>query len=194
MTGTTPQAGLAGILLPMVTRNAIGMILALLLLVSCSATQEPAVHTPSTIDEPDIRLTDAIYSLGRSGERPITIRAKTISVYLKTDRAIFEELSFEQADGAGQVDLEGVADRAEANTDNYDLDLIGNVLVKKRSEQFSVEAERLSWDDEEQLLQSEGPATVRFDGKNMLSGTGFSADVRRGVYEFASLEKGVLGQ
>jgi LPS export ABC transporter protein LptC len=176
-------------------RYALAMACMMLLLLSCSVAQETDPDAPVS-EEPDILLTDATYTLGRSGQRPVTVTARTIAIYLKTDKAVLEDLTFEQPDETGTTDLSGSAAMATVDTESNDASLQGTVRIDKRSEQFSVEAENLFWDEEEQLLQTEpdGRATVRFDEGNVLSGTGFSADLDQGVYEFASLDQGVLRQ
>jgi LPS export ABC transporter protein LptC len=171
------------------------MILALLLFTSCSAEQG-TVEYGQINEQPDIQLFNATYTLGRETETPITIQASSISLYLKTDTALLEDLTFVQRDKNGTVDLTGSAQRATVNTKTYDTQLQGTIRISKTEEDFSIEAEYLFWENDSQLLQSDAdfPVFISFDSGNTLWGTGFTGNLKEGTYEFSSIEKGVLSQ
>ncbi|AEV29042.1 Protein of unknown function (DUF1239) [Sphaerochaeta pleomorpha str. Grapes] len=179
----------------MVNRSILGMVLALLFLVSCSAEQGTTAY--GQIDaKADIQLSNATYILGRAKESPITIQAASISIYLKTDQALLEGITFEQKDSQGSVDLTGSAQRATVNTKTYDAQLQGDIKISKVGEDFSIEAENLVWENESQILKSDIDSAVfiSFDKGNSLSGNGFTGNLKEGTYEFSSIEEGVLRQ
>ena len=187
------KAERTGILKSMVKRNVFGMILALIFLTSCSLEQE-ALPTLRALEFPDLRLTNATYVLGRSSETPLTVQAQTIAIYQKTNQAELEQIVFEQLDKEGKPLLSGRADHAQVNTNTYDAELSGNIVVHKTDEGFTVEAETLTWLHEKQILKSEteGPVKVIFDETNTIEGKGFFGDLQKGTYEFSLLHQGVI--
>ena len=146
-------------------------------------------------EQPDIQLSNATYTIGRDTENPITIQASSISLYLKTNKALLEDITFEQKDQQGQMDLTGSAKKATVDTENYDVQLQGSIKISKKLEKFTIEAENLTWTDDRQLLQSDekSPVYVSFNDGDAISGMGFSGNLKEGIYEFSSIEKGVLG-
>jgi len=186
---------MTGILTAMFNRGILGMVLVITLLVSCSAEQ----GVPKSVqmkEQPDIQLSNATYTIGRDAENPITIQAFSISLYLKTNKALLEDITFEQQDQQGQVDLTGSAEKATVDTENYNVQLQGSIKISKKTENFTIETENLSWTNDSQLLQSDekSPVYVSFNDGDTISGTGFSGNLKEGIYEFSSIEKGVLGK
>jgi LPS export ABC transporter protein LptC len=171
------------------------MILALLLFTSCSVEQG-TVSYGQISEQPDIQLSNATYTLGRDTEEPIIVQAASISLYLKTDVALLEDITFVQKDQNGKIDLTGSALKATVNTKTYDAQLQGKIRISKTGEDFTIEAENLSWENDNQLLQSDTdfPVFISFDTGNTIWGTGFSGNLKEGTYEFSSIEKGVLSQ
>ena len=174
-----PKAPRAGILRVMSTRSFLGMILASLILSLSSCTMESQADLSSKVYEfPDISLTDAAYVLGRGGEAPFSITAGEIAIF----------------DQEGEPLLTGRADFATVNTETYDAQLLGNILVTQTKEDFTIEAEKLLWLHDEQILQSTEDSAVRilYDGGQSLEGRGFKGNLKTGTYEFAKQVEGVL--
>ncbi len=190
-----PKSTRAGILKAMSRKSLLGMILALLALSLSSCTMERGVSlTSKTYEFPDIRLTEATYVLGRSGESPLTITAAEISIFEKTNQAKLKDLQFSQLDGGGETLLSGRADSATVNTETYDAQLFGHILVNQKEEDFTIEADQLLWLNEEQVIQSSEDRVVRilFDGGQTLEGRGFKGNLKTGTYEFTKQVEGVL--
>jgi len=190
-----PKGTRAGILKAMSTKSLLGMILALLVLSLSSCTMESQVPLSSkTYEFPDISLTEATYVLGRSGESPLTITASEIAIFEKTNQAKLKGLEFAQLDQEGKTLLSGRADSATVNTDTYDTQLFGNILVTQKEEDFTIEAEQLLWLHDEQVLQSteDSPVYILFDGGQTLEGRGFKGNLKTGTYEFTKQVEGVL--
>lgn len=190
-----PKAPRAGILRVMSTRSFLGMILASLILSLSSCTMESQADLSSKVYEfPDISLTDAAYVLGRGGEAPFSITAGEIAIFEKTSQAKLKNLEFAQLDQEGEPLLTGRADFATVNTETYDAQLLGNILVTQTKEDFTIEAEKLLWLHDEQILQSTEDSAVRilYDGGQSLEGRGFKGNLKTGTYEFAKQVEGVL--
>ncbi|MDD4573612.1 MAG: LPS export ABC transporter periplasmic protein LptC [Sphaerochaeta sp.] len=176
-------------------RGFLGMILASLIFLLSSCTMESQVPLSSkAIDFPDISLTEATYVLGRSGESKLTIIADEIQIFEKTNSAKLTSLQFFQLDEEGGTLLSGLADSATVNTETYDAQLSGNILVTQKTEDFTIEAQQLLWLNDEQILQSteDSPVSILFDGGQRLEGRGFKGNLKTSTYEFSSKAEGVL--
>ncbi len=190
-----PKNPRAGILRIMSTKGIFGMILALFVLSLSSCTMESQVPLSSkTYEFPDISLTEATYILGRSGESPLTITAEEIAIFEKTNKAKIKGLHFSQLDQEGNPLLSGKADSATVNTETYDAQLFGNILVTQKEEDFTIETEQLLWFHDEQIFQSteESPVRILFDGGQTLEGSGFKGNLKTGTYEFTKQAQGIL--
>lgn len=190
-----PKAPRAGILRTMSTRSFLGMILALLILSLSSCTMESQADLSSKVYEfPDISLTEATYVLGRGGEAPLSITAGEIAIFEKTNQAKLKNLEFIQLGLEGEPLLTGRADAATVNTETYDAQLFGNIVVTQKEEDFTIEAEQLLWLHDEQILQSTEDSAVRilYDGGQSLEGRGFKGNLKSGTYEFTKQVEGVL--
>ncbi len=190
-----PKGARAGILKTMGTKNFLGMILASLILTLSSCSMESQVPLSSkTYEFPDISLTDATYVLGRSGESPLTITASEIAIFDTTGQAKLKGLQFVQLDQEGKALLSGSADSATVNTETYDAQLFGNILVTQAEEDFTIRADKLLWLHDEQVLQSMEASRVSiiFDGGQTLEGSGFKGNLKTSTYEFTNQARGVL--
>jgi LPS export ABC transporter protein LptC len=190
-----PKVPRAGILRTMTPKSFLGMILALLVLSLSSCTMESQIPLSSkTYEFPDISLTEATYVRGRNGESPLTITAKEIAIFEKTNQAKLKDLQFSQLDQEGKALLSGRADSATVNTETYDAQLFGNILLTQKEEEFTIEAQQLLWLHDEQIFQSteESPVRILFDGGQTLEGSGFKGNLKTGTYEFTKQAQGVL--
>ncbi len=174
-------------------RRLFGMILASLLLFSCSLSQEDSL-VARTLELPDLRLTNAVYVNKGSDGNPVTVYAQEISIYEATNKAFITGFSFVQKNDAGDIEITGKADQAEVDTNTYDAELKGNIRVEKPAENLIIEADNLSWKAEDQLLSSEGDAIVRlnYQDNKVVTGQGFHGDLKHSEFEFSKLLEGVV--
>lgn len=129
----------------------------------------------------------ATYIFGEKDKRPLIMDADTITVYSgKMGRTILEKAFFVQEDEG----LKGQCDSAEVNKDNTIAQLQGNVKLSKSTDDFEIECELLTWDDEEQTISSDGEVLVKYGNGTQLQAIGFLAKLNDNVYEFGQIVEG----
>jgi len=171
----------------------LGMVLASLLLFSCSLSPEQEAYA-RTLELPDLRLTNATYRLDRGDSSPLSVTAAEISLYDTTNKAILTNFSFTQTSADGTLLLKGRADRAEVDLTSYDATLTGAIHVDKPSDKLMVAAEHLVWHHDEQHLLSVGDemVTLQFEGNKTITGTGLDIQLMDGSVTFTQLQEGVI--
>lgn len=171
----------------------LGMVLASLLLFSCSLSPEQEAYA-RTLELPDLRLTNATYRLDRGDNEPLSVTAAEISLYHATNKAIITNFTFTQTSADGTLLLLGKAQRAEVNLTTYDATLTGAIRVEKPSDMLVVEAEHLVWYHDEQHLLSVGEEMVslQFEGNKTIRGVGMDIQLKDGSVSFTQLDEGVI--
>lgn len=171
----------------------LGMVLASLLLFSCSLSPEQEAYA-RTLELPDLKLTNATYRLDRGDNEPLSVTASEISLYDATNKAILSNFTFTQTRADGTLLLQGRAKRAEVDLISYDAELTGSIQVEKPSDKLLVEAEHLVWHHEQQHLLSVGDemVTLQFEGNKTIRGTGLDIQLRDGDVSFTQLQEGVI--
>jgi LPS export ABC transporter protein LptC len=163
----------------------------LVLLLSCTFDYETAARAASR-EIPDFILTNASYTVARSGERAMMFEADTVSMYSSSQTAVLAAVSMYQKDDDSGTS--GTCSEARINTDSLDAVLTGSVALVSEREGVRLEAERLEWDNSSGELFS-GPddlvLAVYEDGSRVL-GRGFSGDLDLNVFEFQEILEGTL--
>lgn len=164
----------------------------LLILSSCTSRQGKEGQIDVSKEErPSMLLQDATYVFSSSSVSPLILKAQSITIDDKSKIAILDGCSFSQEDSGGTLILEGKADHVEVNTDTNDAKLSGNIRISQIENGFAIQAEEITWKNEEEILES-GPeaVTVTFDKKNTITATGFYGKVGEGTYEFSRILSG----
>ncbi len=160
-------------------------------LLSCTFDYESASRTASR-EIPDFILTNASYTVARSGERDMMFEADTVSMYSSSQTAVLTTVRMYQEDD--ESGTTGTCFEASINTESLDALLTGSVILVSEREGVRLEAERLEWDNSSGELFS-GPddlvLAVYDDGSRVL-GKGFSGDLDLNVFEFQELIEGKL--
>lgn len=175
-----------------------GMFMALMAVIlltqACSFAPEKTMHSGRPAEFPDMHLTATRYLLGVAGSEPIAIDAKEIEIYREAERAYITSAEFAQYDDAGKLLFSGSFDNAVVDTKTNDMTLSGNVVIRNYAEQFSITAESLQWNHEEQTVSSGDDTLVTINRKehDILRGTGFHGDFATATFEFTSMEEGIL--
>jgi len=176
-------------------KKLLGMILASFLFLSCSLSPEQEAFSRS-FTLPDLSLKGATYVLDRGNEPPLFVIADEIDLYDQTHTAIINGLHFTQNDEEGNLILTGHAEYAEVDTEYYDAELSGSVLLEKYPEQLLIEAEALSWLGEDETLVSKGetPVTLHYENNKSVRGTGMTATLATFSVTFSEVLEGVISQ
>lgn len=172
---------------------AFGMVLAFVLLSSCSLSVEQQAFA-RTLTLPDLELTNATYVLNKTNEKPMYVDAAEILIYDSTNTARMTDLRFYQKDGHGSIVLEGTAGLATVNLKSQGALLTGTVTVDKPDEQLFVEATHLEYQHEKQLLISVPQTTVvvTYEGNKRVEGSGLRIDLATSSISFEQVIEGVI--
>jgi len=172
-----------------------GMIIALALLASCSLSPETELVSRS-LELADLTLINATYVLKDKGQTPLFIEAGQIEIYEKTHKAHLLQVTFSRRDESESVTLTGVADRVEANTESWDANLSGNIVVHDLSNGLVIHATTLTWLHDEELLFSPSDELVQliYEDDKRVEGYGLEAHLSQAIFTFDRLIKGEIGQ
>ena len=176
-------------------RTVLVFLLVSLLLCACSSQRmEKSDSDLSDEERPSMLLHNAVYSLSTGKAEPITVHASTISLDDKSKKATLVGVTFFQKDEAGTEELSGKADRATANLESLDAVLEGNITISKKKDRFTIEAQKIIWDNGDETISSadSGEVFITFDGKNTILSRGFFGNLKSGTYEFQTIEQGVI--
>lgn len=171
-------------------RKAALAIILLALLSSCSfrdsdgETHEKGIY-------PDLVLTNAEYTLGQSGERPIHLTCSMLALFSADSLAQIDNLSFISYDENGETAVEGRADRAVVDTDTKRMELEGDVVIHAASGDMMITSDALVFDSENDEITADGNVSVSSEDGSF-RGTGFRGDLRAEAYAFATIDEGVF--
>ncbi len=177
----------------MSTKALIGMVIASLLMVSCSLSTEAELAS-RTLALPDLALVNAEYVLKDEESEPIAIQAAEISLFDKTNTAILSSLSFTQRDEEGTILLSGRADEAVANTKNWDAQLSGNVQITDYRNDFVISADELSWLHKQQLITAPADrlVTIVYTDDKRIEGYGLDGNLKTSTFTFDRIVSGAF--
>ncbi|HPK47719.1 MAG TPA: LPS export ABC transporter periplasmic protein LptC [Sphaerochaeta sp.] len=174
-------------------RASIGMVIASLLMISCSLSTE-AELARCTLVLPDLTLVNAEYVLKDEESEPIAIQAAEISLFDKTNTANLSRLTFTQRDGEGTILVSGRADAAVANTKEWDAQLSGNVEITDYRNDFVITADELSWLHKQQLITA--PAnqlvTIVYTNDKRVEGYGLDGNLKNSTFTFDRIVSGAF--
>jgi LPS export ABC transporter protein LptC len=172
-----------------------GMIIALALLAACSLSPEVELASRS-LELADLTLINAHYVLKDKGQTPLFIEAGQIEIYEKSHKAHLAKVAFSRSDEEGSVTLMGVADRVEANTESWDANLSGNIVVHDLANNLTIHAQTLTWLHDEELLFSppEDLVLLIYEDDKRVEGYGLEAHLAEAIFTFDRLIRGEIGQ
>ena len=145
-------------------------------------------------DHPDLLLKNTDYLMGIAGSEPVLIHATSIEIYQQADKAYITDLTFSQQGADNNLAFSGSAGTAIIDTDTNDAALSGGVVIQNHQDGMEITAESLNWRYDPQIIEGEADQTVSItygDG-NKIRGKGFFVDFKHALYEFLSIEEGIL--
>jgi hypothetical protein len=121
----------------------------------------------------------------------VRVRSEEARRYEAKHAMEMDGFSFEQynptppEDGENpDVNVRGSGGSVTIETDSGNLSMTGGVSIDVRSEDLSLSAESLSWEDKERLFSAPGEVTVTRSDGTRLSGRNLSADTRKREWRF----------
>ena len=109
-------------------------------------------------------------------------------------RAVLRDVRYTEFDGRGAVAASGRADRAVYYTESEDAEVAGAVELRSTSQEASLKAEVLHWDEDLHLLSTDLDQVVavsRDDGTHV-RGAGLEVEMRRKTVRFSGPVSGLL--
>jgi len=148
-------------------------------------------------NQPDIVMENVEYVRVRSSDPQARFQAERLERY--EERRIMElrNFSFEQFGNRGEdINASGRAGSASMEIDSGDIRLDNGVRIDVDSEDLAIETEWLEWKDKDRILASGETDIVNIYQENgtAFGGTGFYADARRRMWEFAGAVSGTYIQ
>lgn len=166
----------------------------LLFLLSCSFAPEEGMTSGRPAEFPDMRLEQTRYLLGVDGMNPIRIDASLIELYREAERAYITDANFTQHDESDSMVFSGSFGSAVVDTSNNNISMNNGVLIRNHTDDFTITAEALDWDNENQKASGDSDAMVTITMKehDILRGTGFKGDFTSATFEFNYVEEGSI--
>ena len=143
---------------------------------------------------PETILTGVAHTVVRDGRVVAEIRAEQVENFPRDGRAVLRGVRYTEFDGAGAVAASGRADRAVYYTDSEDAEVAGAVELRSASQEASLQAEVLHWDEDLRLLSTDPDQVVtvsRDDGAHV-QGAGLEVEMRRKQIRFSGPVSGLL--
>ena len=162
----------------------------------CSFDYTEAGPSPDDLLErvPETALTDVTRIIVRDGRVVAEIRAERVFNFRRHARTILTDVEYTEYDAVGNVVTTGSAKRVTYYTERKDAELSGSIRLRSDSQEVSLEADTLRWEDERRRLVT-GPEVVveivRDDG-SAVRGTGLEVDVRSKTIRFTGSVSGTL--
>ena len=151
-------------------------LLILLALTSCRFSESDQNARSEKIEHPDIVLEEATYKLSQQNDSPIVLSGEKITFYNNE---------------SGEIKLRGSADYGTVDTYNETLSLSGNVIIKEYSGGMEFASSSVFIDTKREEITSDESVVVK-SKEGTFEGKGFKGDMKRKVYTFTSLERGVI--
>ena len=159
-------------------------------LASCGKVNESSGSTEEE-ELPDMIMTDASYTFGESGRRPVIMSASKITIYSsKADKTVLVDIKFQQEDENKEIEMEGRCNYAVVTENNSKAELHGDIHLFKKTDNFSIICNDLIWDNDKQTIHTSGVVSVVYEDNTKMRARGFSAQLDENIYEFETILEG----
>jgi LPS export ABC transporter protein LptC len=156
-------------------------------------------NVPVDNNDPSMILTETEYVRVRNGNPAARLTAEEVRQYEAKHSWELDGVSFEQFNAAPEgfgkipdVNARGKAGSARMETDTGNFSMSGGVALEVISEGIVMETGEVFWQDKERLLSAPGQLDITRDDGTIITGRGFSADIRRRTFEFESAAEGAV--
>ena len=123
---------------------------------------------------PETEFTDVTRTIVRDGRVVAEIRAQQVLNFRRRARTILLDVQYTEYDAAGNAVTTGSAERATCYTERKDAELAGSIRLRSDSQQVSLQAQTLRWEDGRRRLVTTPEAVVE-----ILRDDGFPGDRQR---------------
>ena len=175
---------------------AAALLAAAALTAGCSFDYTEAGQSPDELLErvPETVFTDVTRTIVRDGRVVAEIHAQRMLNFRRRARTIVLDLQYNEYDAAGNAVTTGSAERAVYYTERKDVELAGSIRLRSDSQEVSLEADTLRWEDARRRLVTTPEAVVEIlrDDGSEVRGTGLEVDVRSKTVRFTGPVSGTL--
>lgn len=164
----------------------------LLLCFSCKIDYTLGMDSGDGESYPDIVMRN-VSQVDVQGDQIILVEADVAEIYNKTGETRFEEVSFKELGKQNEIIRWGKAGEIQ-QYENENMLLKGQIAVHDDSENASVEAEELFWNESDKTLNSPGDmdVSISLGEDGALSGKGFTADLKTREVQISSAVTGSI--
>lgn len=165
----------------------------ILSLFSCSIDYEQGQLSDKDQEVPDFIMKNVYEIEVFTDKGRFEVEADTAQYWRETKETEFTNIDFREKDSNGSIQTEGQANFLSLSENNNGW-LYGDILISSEKEEAQIEAEELTWEDENRLLTSENnsPVTITKDDGTIIGGNGLSYDAARQLLEFSSQAYGTF--
>lgn len=168
------------------------LFLVYLLFASCTFDYGQSDSTDD--DQPDLIMENVEYVRVRSADTLARVQADRMERYEEKRIVKLENITFEQYGESGaEVNVLGNLGYATVETDTGDIFMERGVRIDSKTEDLTLETDRLEWKDEERnLLSGDGDQIYVYkpDGTKF-TGTGLRANTRMRTWDFLGRVSGI---
>lgn len=167
-------------------------LLFLLIFFSCKIDYTLGMETGEVENYPDIIMRE-VSQVDVQGDQIILVEADIAEIYNKTGETRFEVVSFKELGKEEEVLRWGNAGEIQ-QFENENMQMKGQISVNDNTENSSVEAEELFWNESEKTLKSpeDMDVSISLGEDGALSGKGFTADLKTREVQISSAVSGTM--
>ena len=162
----------------------------------CSFDYTEAGPSPDELLErvPETEFTDVTRTIVRDGRVVAEIRSQRVLNFRRRARTILLDVQYTEYDTTGNAVTTGSAERAVYYTERKDAELVGSIRLRSDSQEVSLKADTLRWEDERRRLVTTPEAVVEIlrDDGSQVRGTGLEVDVLRKTVRFTGPVSGTV--
>ncbi len=161
-------------------------------LMACSFDYQQATVSESLGEVPDTILERFSQTVVRDGRPTLVMEAAEARTFRSSKQVVLVGARFREYDSAGELAIEGRAEKAVFHTDTENAELSGGITLYSSRDEATMRAESLEWNRERRLARSgaDEAVIVEKDDGSRIEGRGFEADFRTHTIRFS---RGVRG-
>jgi len=161
---------------------------------SCSMDYEDIEFTEELGDNiPDNVIEDFSYTSVENGNIVFRLYSQKAENYSKKNETILNNIVFREYNSKNEILTEGTAERGLIHTDTDNTELTGSLIIYSTENETKITADYLYWNDSEKTLRGSGNGKVKLlkDSGTLITGTGFSGDMKTKNFNFERNVKGI---
>jgi len=161
---------------------------------SCSMDYDDIEFTEELGDNiPDNVIEDFSYTSVENGNVVFRLYSKKAENYSKKNETILNNIVFREYNSKNEIVTEGTAVKGLIHTDTDNTELTGSLIIYSTENETEITADYLYWNDSEKTLRGSENGEVKLlkDSGTLITGTGFSGDMKTKIFNFERNVKGI---